>query len=250
MNPGRSNSCDPMCRLAIARVVRKLMAKKPEDRYQTPGEAATALASAFKPGGGLAGGVDRTMAEGRPAADAAETSGDTLASPFASLITEPGESAALEGLHPKVDLGRLLLYLVAGASVFLVGVVLLVSHFWKEPARTTPTVKGEEPSIVAKPPPKPKSNDDWLEEVVALPAEEQVKAVAARLKERNPDFDGKVTHKVEDGVVTELTFLTDQVTDISPVRALTGLRTFRCDGSPGKRQHQDPGMGRLSTCRR
>ena len=67
-----------------------------------------------------------------------------------------------------------------------------------------------------------------------MPADKQVEAVAAKLKELNPGFDGKVTHKIEGGVVTELEFLTDNVTDISPVRALTGLRKLNCSGTPGQ----------------
>ena len=34
--------------------------------------------------------------------------------------------------------------------------------------------------------------------------------MAAKLKQLNPGFDGKVTHKIEGGVVTELEFLTGQ----------------------------------------
>ena len=64
-----------------------------------------------------------------------------------------------------------------------------------------------------------------------MPAEKQVEAVAVKLKELNPGFDGKVTHKVEDGVVTELQFSTDEVTDISPVRAFTALRVLDCGGT-------------------
>ena len=79
--------------------------------------------------------------------------------------------------------------------------------------------------------PKQPGDDAWLEKVAALPAEKQVEAVVAKLKERNPGFDGKVTHKIEGGVVTELKFVTDNVTDISPVRALTGLRTLDCSGT-------------------
>jgi serine/threonine protein kinase/Leucine-rich repeat (LRR) protein len=76
--------------------------------------------------------------------------------------------------------------------------------------------------------------------VAVLTSEGQRNAVANRLKERNPGFDGKVTAKVEDGVVTELQLVTDHVTDISPVRALTGLRMLQCNGSSGgKRQLAD-----------
>jgi Leucine-rich repeat (LRR) protein len=77
----------------------------------------------------------------------------------------------------------------------------------------------------------------WAKEVAALPAEEQVKAVVKKLQELNPGFDGKVTGwnmigtpNIENGVVTELSLLADNVTDISPVRALAGLRRLQCGG--------------------
>jgi len=55
------------------------------------------------------------------------------------------------------------------------------------------------------------------------------------LKELNPGFDGKAGHKIEKGAVTELHFVSDAVTDISPVRALTQLKALSCNGSgPGK----------------
>ena len=70
----------------------------------------------------------------------------------------------------------------------------------------------------------------WERVVAALSAAEQVRAVAARLKELNPGFDGAVVPTIENGVVRELAFNTDDVTDISPVRALTRLRALKCSG--------------------
>ena len=35
----------------------------------------------------------------------------------------------------------------------------------------------------------------WMKAVAALPAEKQVEAVAKKLQELNPGFDGKVTHR-------------------------------------------------------
>ncbi len=82
--------------------------------------------------------------------------------------------------------------------------------------------------------------DAWLKAVAAMPAAQQVEAVAAKLKERNPGFDGKVTPMIDKGVVAHLTFWTDSVTDLSPVRALTGLRMLNCSGSAfGKGQLAD-----------
>ena len=67
--------------------------------------------------------------------------------------------------------------------------------------------------------------------VAAMKPADQVKAVAARMKELNPGFDGVVVPTIENGVVSELAFNTDDVTDISPVRVLTGLRSLTCLGS-------------------
>jgi formylglycine-generating enzyme required for sulfatase activity/serine/threonine protein kinase/tetratricopeptide (TPR) repeat protein len=79
----------------------------------------------------------------------------------------------------------------------------------------------------------------WMAQVAALPAEEQVKAVIARLKELNPGFGGERSASINEDVVTQFGFLTDHVTDISPVQALTGLQILSCKGS-------GPGIGKLS----
>jgi len=69
--------------------------------------------------------------------------------------------------------------------------------------------------------------DAEVQRIAALPAEQQVAAVRRELIQRNSLFDGKVEHKIEDGVVTELKFVTDRVVDISPVRALKGLVSLK-----------------------
>ena len=77
--------------------------------------------------------------------------------------------------------------------------------------------------------------DAEVRRVAALPAAEQVEAVRAELKRRNPGFDGTLTPAVEDGVVAGLRLSADAVADLSPVRALTRLRVLRVQGSePGK----------------
>ena len=82
--------------------------------------------------------------------------------------------------------------------------------------------------------------DSWIKDVQKLPAEKQVEAVRAELMKRNPGFDGKLKEKLEGGVVTALQFLTDNVTDISPVRALSGLRQLDCSGTwPNRGQLAD-----------
>jgi tRNA A-37 threonylcarbamoyl transferase component Bud32 len=77
----------------------------------------------------------------------------------------------------------------------------------------------------------------WEKYVAGLPPEQQVEAVAKRLQELNPGFDGKATHTVVDGRVTQLGVFTHAVKDLSPLRALPHLESLGCAGtlhSPGK----------------
>jgi len=69
----------------------------------------------------------------------------------------------------------------------------------------------------------------------ALPPQEQLRQVMGKLKQLNPGFDGRETHRFEDGALTELSFCSAGVTDISPVRALTDLRKLSCRGIPARR---------------
>jgi hypothetical protein len=68
--------------------------------------------------------------------------------------------------------------------------------------------------------------EQWIKDTQKLPAEKQTEAVAKKLQERNPGFDGKLEQTIENGAVTELRFLTDKVVDISPVQALRGLKVL------------------------
>jgi hypothetical protein len=80
----------------------------------------------------------------------------------------------------------------------------------------------------------PTDSEWWEQSVAQLPADQQVKAVVRRLKQLNPAFDGVVTPTIENSVVTELRFVTDDVTDISPVRALRNLDVLECRGTPDR----------------
>src|SRR5262249_33007547 len=73
--------------------------------------------------------------------------------------------------------------------------------------------------------------DADVRRIAALPAEQQVEEVRKELMRRNPGFDGKVEHKIEDGVVTEFRIVTDQVTDIAPIRVWSALRVLECRGT-------------------
>jgi Leucine-rich repeat (LRR) protein len=66
--------------------------------------------------------------------------------------------------------------------------------------------------------------DPFFKRAAALSGEPLLAAVRARLKELNPKFDGKETHKIEGGAVTEFAISTAGVTDITPLKALRQLR--------------------------
>lgn len=83
--------------------------------------------------------------------------------------------------------------------------------------------------------PKKKFDDpafqEWVRDVAQLPADQQMKAVETKLRELNPDFRGELASTIENGVVTRLSFESNGVTDLAPVRALTGLKFLNCSGS-------------------
>ncbi len=89
------------------------------------------------------------------------------------------------------------------------------------------------PSPEAKTPPPAVApfTDADVQRIAALPAEQQVEEVRKGLKKRNPGFDGKLEHKIENGVVTEVKIVTDYVTDIAPIRVFNALRVLECRGT-------------------
>lgn len=89
--------------------------------------------------------------------------------------------------------------------------------------------------------------DTWAKEVAAMTAEQQLEAVSKKLVELNPEFDGMLTNSdfspnstphIVNQVVLGVGFVTDQITDISPVRALVGLIGIVANGS-------EPNKGKL-----
>jgi serine/threonine protein kinase len=100
-------------------------------------------------------------------------------------------------------------------------------------------------------------DERFLASVSQDPPRQQVGAIREKLRQLNPDFDGVVRHAVDEttGNLKYLSFSTDRVTIIWPVRAATNLNHLQCMGSaPGKGQLRDlspvKGMNiRLLDCR-
>ncbi len=230
----------------VGTIVRKLMAKRPADRYQTPAEVAAALAP-------LAGIADATpVAAAIPAAApiweeseqvAAGTgvSGDTLNSALAYMAKAGSDVTEVVAVRsPRPPTAPWPRWLLIGGAVCAAGMVLLtlvtVSLILVLRNRPAEVVAPNEkrPPVAVTP---SKKADSWLKEVAALPATKQVEAIAKRLQDLNPRFDGKVEPRIDNGVVTELKFATDNVADLTPVQALPGLQSLVANGSgPGKGQ--------------
>lgn len=77
----------------------------------------------------------------------------------------------------------------------------------------------------------PGTAEDWERSVAGVPADQLVQAVTQRLKDQNPGFDGELKTTIQTGEVTELYLVTDDLTDISPVRAFRKMTRLTCPGS-------------------
>ncbi|MCA9048083.1 MAG: protein kinase [Planctomycetaceae bacterium] len=83
-----------------------------------------------------------------------------------------------------------------------------------------------------KPEPVTSAEQTWQNSVAVMAPEEQVAAVAARLKGRNPEFDeNSVLCHIDNGVVLNFTILDGKpLTDLSPVRAFPALNRLELNG--------------------
>jgi tRNA A-37 threonylcarbamoyl transferase component Bud32 len=215
---------------AVAGVVRKLMAKRPEDRYQTPADLAAVLARldrpdpeieatwslAPSPGPGAASPHAATPADGTAAAATADTTARVVAS---------------HRQRRQAERRRWLRLNVAG-TVVLLGLLGLLGFLFLSQDDLAPHSPRAEPAAVevaaTGPEPKGQGFEAWVQAVQRLPAEQQVEAVRTKLRERNPGFDGQLTTKIANGVVLEMTMVSDEIIELSPLQALPGLTNLTC----------------------
>ena len=128
---------------AVIAVVRKLIQKQPEHRYQTPDDVAAALEAVLQGGDSVPAGVHTT------------TTGVALDSPFAYTV-EGGDTAAAARAfrrRRKANWGATLLYCASGGLSALIGAGLLVLLLFHLP-----------------PPPKPPDIDDKATHRVNAPS--------------------------------------------------------------------------------
>ncbi len=218
---------------ALSDLVTRLLAKKPEDRPQSAREVVQAIQAISR---ALASG---SSSEGSSAgfisAVGAKPAGINPAA-LPETVTDPPPPAPACG--GKTRRPWVVATVAAGflATAIIVAIVIIIrdndgkkiGEFKLSPG-TNLEIRDDGKNDDAVGAAKPTVDDAWLKQVAALPADKQVEAVAAKLKQLNPGFDGdQVTHKVEEGKVTDLTTAANKLTDISPLRALPGLRRLAC----------------------
>lgn len=225
---------------AVAQIVHKLLAKRPEERMQTPAELAQSLA------GALADVAPPALAVGPLGQGESRTEIQEGAAWVPELPSLDGTMPAVKEFRQRqaqASRNQRRMWLLIGAGFW--GVVFLaLGGYWlvsrEKPKGEPVDFGGNKPRPVVKEKEKEKERekkvaalttagpvtDEWIKAVQALPAEGQVKAVFAKLKELNEGFDdqhGHNNHKVKDGKVVMLSMLFQHVTDIAPVRALKDL---------------------------
>ncbi len=211
----------------VAAVINKLMAKRPEDRYQTPAQVVAALSqlgdmaeTEIYQNSILAPSAGEAMVDTSP-------SWSSLATPTAPAVVVSPSAIRQKAKQPR---GRGLL--IAGClGVGMLGLLASLPFLFRgEKPPETPTIPPVAEQASHKE--KPSSNfDEWVRQVAPLPADRQIKEVASMLKKHNPGFDGTVTPTIKGDCVIGLEFHSSHVLDLRPIRALQHLQALNCSGT-------------------
>ena len=235
---------NPLVPVNVDTIFQQMVSKKKEDRQQSMTAVIADLEQLVR--------VERvgynsqtSSAEVASFNEASDTESIVDISPFSETIIETKQPASPTTIERKS-------LLVPGVvTAVLIGALLLAAFAqWKmasngDTERRNSPSKGTPSTAPTVSPAKNKplafslpGFSDWVRSVEALPPDEQIVEVSKKMMELNPGFDGRlagfggrakpITVK---GKAIELEFSTDKVDDLSPLRALTGLKHLACGGS-------------------
>jgi tRNA A-37 threonylcarbamoyl transferase component Bud32 len=198
--------------LGLAALIGRLLAKAPEDRRTSARAVAIALqallrqTTATAPTGLRDSGVVAGVDEG----------------------PVPGHRA-----RPTSRKRRLFIGLGGvAAALLLAGVALVLTGLADKEGPGEAAGSAGEPALGGKAATTPKTHNSHT-------ARQQARSLGVRLRRLNPGFDGSIQYTTGPSAgLWKVSFLTDAVTDISPLAGLTDLKVLTCAGSA-------PGKGRL-----
>jgi serine/threonine protein kinase len=214
----------------LSAIVRKLLAKPPEDRYQTPDELAGALSQLDLSSVSLATPLLAVSRAPNPLINFAEFGNDATA-----LMKDPAEQ-----LRRETERRRWVRLITIGGGVAAAMLALLIGLIIHQivSSRKKPTE-----SEYAIPPSRKTSKDrsgkdrdaevafkKWLADARTLPGDVQARAVEVKLKEMNPNFNSTLNPQIADGKIVHVNITSDDITDLSPLQTLTDLRGLHCIG--------------------
>jgi hypothetical protein len=85
----------------------------------------------------------------------------------------------------------------------------------------------------------PSDRRDFIQSIQKLPPVDGLERVMAKLRELNPQFDGKKNYAVEEDAITELSFSSVGVKNMWPLCALKHLRVLNCPGDAANRRRSE-----------
>jgi Leucine-rich repeat (LRR) protein len=226
VNPPPVRSLNPSVPPALDALVTKLLAKEATRRPASAAEVARML---------------EAMLKAAPPAPAI-----AIVTPLPTVVPLRRVADRTVVAAPPRRVPRLVTLLIAGGALTVMLLVAYLTRDGDKPIAATmrqpeDTDRAGGGSAV-KSGPASAVDDAWIASVAALPPEAQVEKVANKLKQLNPQFNGRIgtfaageiEFTVRDGAVRQIKVPTDNVADISPLRALQQLNSVVCEPTNDK----------------
>ena len=223
-HPKTVRELNPDVPVALSDLVTRLLEKNPAKRPQSAREVVQAIQAVGLAPAGRAAGFIPPFGENPPPINPAARLETASRTETIAVRPSPAPASGGKKRRPWVLAAAAAGFLAMASTVAIVIIIRdkdghKVGEVKLEPGMTADVVNDAKKNDVAVAP-IPPLDEAWVKLVASLPAAAQVEAVTAKLKERNPDFDGKVEPFYKDNAVAWITLTTDDVADLTPLRAL------------------------------